>query len=251
MTNHKDALGAAVHAFYYAPAHSMKDCIESACLAYQQALARPSAAEDDNAAKLRAGADWLERHCPSEDTIAIAIRMVKAAGEIEALRAARPVEAPVPVAGNELVERRPGGELVEKIQAIREAIETARGMHHNSEQWRNEGEEYTPTGQVLDDWINDLWDSALRSAASDRPGEWRPISEAPKDGTKIDLLFPDPRGRTIDCFWDEIGPGWFWRTPTWENGELLPESKWNMSCYPNMEPTHWQPLPSPPSGSER
>jgi hypothetical protein len=81
--------------------------------------------------------------------------------------------------------------------------------------------------------------------------EWQPIETAPKDGTKIDLLFPYPRGRTINCYWGTIGLSgseglWVWRQPTWGNGELLPEDQWQMSCYPNLEPTHWMPVPELP-----
>jgi hypothetical protein len=82
---------------------------------------------------------------------------------------------------------------------------------------------------------------------------WLPIATAPKDGTKIDLLFPYPRGRTIDCYWGASdlygGDTWIWRTPTWGQGELLPEGQWYIHCYPNMEPTHWMLPPDPPEPS--
>lgn len=82
--------------------------------------------------------------------------------------------------------------------------------------------------------------------------EWQPIETAPRDGRKIDLMFPHPRGRTIDCFW-RIEPnashpegGWFWRSPKWDKTNLLPESEWPLSCYPSMQPTHWRwPPPHP------
>jgi len=64
---------------------------------------------------------------------------------------------------------------------------------------------------------------------------WRTMDSAPKDGSKIDLLYPYPRGRQIDCFWISdrpLGPGWY--------------SKWSHSTIPNMQPTHWRyPPPSP------
>lgn len=76
---------------------------------------------------------------------------------------------------------------------------------------------------------------------------WQDIATAPKDGTKIDLLFRYPRGRTINCFWKgELGFGWVWLTPVWENMELLPEDQWYISCYPYMEPTHWMLPPDLP-----
>lgn len=94
--------------------------------------------------------------------------------------------------------------------------------------------------------------TAVRSPAGNA-AVWHPIETAPKDGTKIDLLYPYPRGRTIDCFWrqDEVtGPdgGWFWLTPKWQSQpglgidwHLLPESEWTWNTYPNMQPTHWMP----------
>lgn len=84
--------------------------------------------------------------------------------------------------------------------------------------------------------------------------EWLPIETAPKDGTKVDLLYPYPRSRAIDCEFrsgDIYGPdgGWFWLEPRWKDGELLPESEWNTGCYPNMQPTHWMPVPAAPARS--
>lgn len=83
-------------------------------------------------------------------------------------------------------------------------------------------------------------------------GEWLPIETAPKDGTKIDLLYPYPRGRAIDCYWGEseltLPSVWVFRTPTWGAGGLLPENEWNIHVFANMEPTHWMPCPAFPDG---
>lgn len=76
--------------------------------------------------------------------------------------------------------------------------------------------------------------------------EWQPIETAPKDGTKIDLLFPYPRGRTVDCFWDSVLDTWCWKEPAWEYGVLLPEAEWSVGSYPNLAPTHWMEPPEPP-----
>jgi hypothetical protein len=88
----------------------------------------------------------------------------------------------------------------------------------------------------------------LRRLLPSPTGEgWRPIESAPKDGTKIDLLYPYPRGRAINCQWTgALGMGWHWKEPTWKHGELLPETEWDWHSYPAMEPTHWRPLPEPP-----
>lgn len=101
--------------------------------------------------------------------------------------------------------------------------------------------------------IIDIFEAMLSAAppppdVADMRDVWRPIETAPKDGTRIDLLYPYPRGRTINCYWmGELGFGWVWREPTWEKGELLPEDKWSICNRPNSEPTHWMPVPDPPA----
>ena len=78
---------------------------------------------------------------------------------------------------------------------------------------------------------------------------WRPIATAPKDGTKIDLLYPYPRGRTINCFWHRRNRVWMWRTPRWQGDALLPEDQWDLHHDPNVQPTHWMLAPAPPHKS--
>lgn len=78
--------------------------------------------------------------------------------------------------------------------------------------------------------------------------DWQTMESAPKDGRKIDLLFPYPRGRQIDCQWSEM-LGWHWRERTWGEGDncgLLPEAQWKVGCYPNLAPTYWMPTPEMP-----
>lgn len=106
--------------------------------------------------------------------------------------------------------------------------------------------------------IADVREAVAGAVGADQPAApgWRSMDGAPKDGTKIDLLFAEPRGRTINCFWlqnEFTGPdgGWFWRTPAFaETGEVLPEEDWFLSCYPNMTPTHWRLPPAPPAEPE-
>lgn len=86
---------------------------------------------------------------------------------------------------------------------------------------------------------------------------WQQIETAPKDGTKVDLLYAYPRGRQNDCQWrqgDVYGEGgWYWSIPQWGSQpglgidwHLLPEDEWETGCYPNMEPTHWMLPPALP-----
>ena len=78
---------------------------------------------------------------------------------------------------------------------------------------------------------------------------WRPIATAPRDGTKVDLLYPHPRGRTINCFWHPRTRTWMWRTPQWEGDTLLPEHQWDLHHAPDAQPTHWRLAPVPPQES--
>ena len=57
---------------------------------------------------------------------------------------------------------------------------------------------------------------------------WRPIATAPRDGTRVDLLYPHPRGRMINCFWHVRTRTWMWRTPRWQGDTLLPEHQWDL-----------------------
>lgn len=67
---------------------------------------------------------------------------------------------------------------------------------------------------------------------------WRPISEAPKDGTYI-LLFPC-KGRG-----GYLGPmSAYWHSPAHGKGF------WVASTHTQGDATYWQPLPLPPEGRE-
>lgn len=103
------------------------------------------------------------------------------------------------------------------------------------------------------------WDEAQMS-------EWQPIETAPKDGTVIDLWIvnQDGRGwREADAYWVDDAPvnyyggsgerrsGWFGPNHDYEG-----EDGWaDEPGYANMVtgviffymPTHWMPLPAPPS----
>lgn len=64
--------------------------------------------------------------------------------------------------------------------------------------------------------------------------EWQPIETAPKDG-KIFLAFEPSFGRIILRFGEHADDG----SALWE--DTLQE------YWPHYQPTHWMPLPDPPS----
>jgi hypothetical protein len=86
-------------------------------------------------------------------------------------------------------------------------------------------------------------DAAERRVAElEAERQWRPIETAPKDGTRILLYRPDVRGEHIEImvegYWSNLpghSYGIGWRTPcfSFSGGKH--------------DPTHWQPLPSPPA----
>jgi len=74
--------------------------------------------------------------------------------------------------------------------------------------------------------------------------DWRPIETAPKDGTIIDIggrAFDGVFERWCNAHWeDRGGEEGTWRGP-WSDGyeSELPDDRF--------VPTHWMPLPAPPS----
>jgi hypothetical protein len=78
-------------------------------------------------------------------------------------------------------------------------------------------------------------------------GKWQPIATAPKDGRAILIFDPERpeseewRGHKFDDHRFSVG---YWRT--W-----APHGGWGNRNNATVEPTHWMPLPEPPSISDQ
>lgn len=87
------------------------------------------------------------------------------------------------------------------------------------------------------------WTAADRLEAAQtitQKGGWRPIETAPKNGTKVDLWFPNT-GREIDWeWWDGDDDPWDTR-PQWIFRGV------NIVKYPGQSPTHWMPTVGAPT----
>lgn len=68
---------------------------------------------------------------------------------------------------------------------------------------------------------------------------WKPIETAPKDGREILLWLPAPYSRVEKAHWFEI-----WGN--WQSCDFIEPT--DEYCGIGSElPTHWQPLPEPPT----
>jgi hypothetical protein len=75
--------------------------------------------------------------------------------------------------------------------------------------------------------------------------EWQPLDTAPEDGTRV--LFYDPRrGMREGNMPKGYSPG------TWTFKQFSPRKAWwtGREFYDSYTPTHWMPLPAPPSPSQ-
>lgn len=89
----------------------------------------------------------------------------------------------------------------------------------------------------------ETWQRAWQAAIASRAG-WLPIADAPKDGTEMLIWFADLYGGKADIGrWDADQYANKPR-PYWTGvGERI----YGILAYRKGNPTHWQPLPAPPT----
>lgn len=77
--------------------------------------------------------------------------------------------------------------------------------------------------------------AAWNRRAIPSPSAWRTMESAPKDGTSI-IGYQATEGDFHKC----MGVVWSWEAKDY----------WHCADYPGLQPTHWQPLPSPPESAD-
>jgi hypothetical protein len=98
-------------------------------------------------------------------------------------------------------------------------------------------------GNYVEDLAEDIAQALLAERQSDR---WLPIETAPKDGSDIIVYNPSGEGIVGEAYYsNDNGRGGWWWAGTYE-GEHMEEPMHIRNAWP----THWQPLPAPPSSTE-
>lgn len=90
---------------------------------------------------------------------------------------------------------------------------------------------------VLDPEEHELVKEIDTALAALSQSAWRPIEEAPKDGTVILVVPAGGEFNTSVAFYYPGSAGAVW---------IIPET----NRYLTVEPTHWMPLPEPPQAEE-
>ena len=116
-------------------------------------------------------------------------------------------------------------------EAARDWLHRQFGSHSSRDIWsRLMPDDFTTLAKLI----------STRDAARDA-ARWQPIETAPRDGTRILVLV---RAQTYLVSWKEYGTrdgvttGWC--------GYDCDEDTWYSWGFDDGEPTHWQPVPSPP-----
>jgi len=97
--------------------------------------------------------------------------------------------------------------------------------------------------EFLAEHHDESWKKPEAVAALDRifaEIEWRTMETAPKDGTNILLWWPEQFHCPLTGHWaDKWNPWIGWKVTGWSHGKFI------------TSPTHWRPLPSPPTGETK
>lgn len=103
----------------------------------------------------------------------------------------------------------------------------------------------TAWARYLDSWETNqiaIWLADFAEAEGEGLREWQPIVTAPKDGTEVLLYRP-----SVQCerkvFTGNIITGCGWANGKWNSEGAI--------CSSGYEPTHWMPIPDPPTDALR
>ena len=94
-------------------------------------------------------------------------------------------------------------------------------------------------------------EQTVKDAQIAREGGWRPIESAPKDDGVRDEWDDTIRGPKILVWLPDYSIPWvaWWKKPEHDEGfwESYYSECMGSEAYAELKPTHWQPLPPPPT----
>jgi hypothetical protein len=103
-------------------------------------------------------------------------------------------------------------------------------------------------------WVDDSGEyvGLCEYIRADLVPQWQPIETAPKDGTEIIGVYSNNYGYqdkpTVYGPWTVAFRNGAWMA-SWAEGSVIEYESYSGTTYKDaeMEPTHWMPLPAPPS----
>lgn len=148
-----------------------------------------------------------------------------------------------------------GARAVSLREKVAMAIYANAAQQRLDSKWEHLSEAYRDEWRAdADNAIKAVRDWEAQEMRRQRPGEWRPIETAPKDGTAIWLLCD---GRPYIGYCDPADPPlrakdtWFLKSSFRRREEGM-RSDDIFGCYAfDVNPTAWQELPTPPDGGDR
>ncbi len=97
---------------------------------------------------------------------------------------------------------------------------------------------------VLVETFADLNNEITRLREQLKAFAWQPIETAPKDGTQLILICTKPFSNRTDYFKGKA------MVDRWQNKAKNGTTGWQFFVDPYYPPTHWMPLPAPPTDKE-